>query len=314
MKSDQPLLKVQAIAQTQGLVISEKQCREAGFRQSRIMRLVDRGLWRRLLPGVYFTSNGDLQWFSRLHAALLYAGDGAAISHESAAFVHGMSLKIPKTITMTIPEPRRVAKQHGLRIQRRRTVPRAVGTPPIVTAAETLVDLFDTDLNMSDALGYLTSAIRKRVRPADVLNALSKRKRHKNRHLLRALLNDSTNGIESPLEYYFVRDVEEAHGLPCSRKQAPKNLGGRWIRSDCHYEQFHLRVELDGQIAHPGGRTNADTWRDNAVAIQENELTLRYRWHHVLITPCQTARQVGAALQKRGWRGTLKRCGEHCRV
>ncbi len=75
-----------------------------------------------------------------------------------------------------------------------------------------------------------------------------------------------------------------------------------------------MRCELDGELAHPGGRTDSDTWRDNAVLIERGDITLRYRWGHVALTPCATAAQVAAALRLRGWRGAPRACKPDCPV
>jgi len=306
------LNQVQALARSQSLVITEQQCLKLGFSQDRIYRMLRIGQWRRLLPGVYLTSNTTPELFARLYAALLYTGRAAAISHESAAFIHGFISTMPHTVSLIIPESRRVLPQRGLQIQRRRNFPQVQGTPSIVTPAETVVDLLDGKIEIDRALGYVTEAMRKNVRPQDVLRALGRRKRHSNRKLLKALLGVTEKGVESPLEFHFVRDVETAHGLPRSRKQVRTKIAARWVRSDCYYAEFQLRIELDGEIAHPGGRTDSDTWRDNAIAIQNFDLTLRYRWYHVAVTPCETAQQIASALRQRGWQGKAKRCGPEC--
>lgn len=75
-----------------------------------------------------------------------------------------------------------------------------------------------------------------------------------------------------------------------------------------------MRVELDGRLAHPFGRTDADVWRDNAVVLAHAELTLRYRWAHVAVAPCRTARQVAGALRAGGWRSRPARCSPACPV
>ncbi len=85
-----------------------------------------------------------------------------------------------------------------------------------------------------------------------------------------------------------------------------------WLRADCRYEGLRVRVELDGQLAHPGGRTDADTLRDNIVVISTDEITLRFRWRHVAVTPCAVAEQVVLALRSRGWTGTPRPCGRTC--
>lgn len=74
-------------------------------------------------------------------------------------------------------------------------------------------------------------------------------------------------------------------------------LDGAWVRADRVYPAHALRVELDGALAHPRGRTDRDTWRDNAVTIELEQRTLRYRWAHVRLTPCLTAVQVAAGLR-----------------
>lgn len=89
-------------------------------------------------------------------------------------------------------------------------------------------------------------------------------------------------------------------------------LDGRWVRADRVFDGLGVRVELDGQLAHPHGSTDRDVWRDNAVLVERAELTLRYRWTHVTSSPCATAAQLATALHARGWRGTLRRCGPAC--
>lgn len=86
------------------------------------------------------------------------------------------------------------------------------------------------------------------------------------------------------------------------------------MRADCVYRGRGVRVELDGGLGHPGGRTDKDTWRDNAVGMEHLELTLRYRWAHVAGRPCDTAAQVATALRSRGWAGTPTPCGPNCPV
>src|SRR5690625_899237 len=128
-KTNQAWAQVQAVSQSQGLVISARQCALAGFGIKRVSRFLERGEWKRLLPGIYFTSNGTLSWAGRLHAALLYTGEGSVVSHEAAGFSYGFVDRPPRKITVSIPAKRRVQKQDGLVIYRRRDVPASTGSP-----------------------------------------------------------------------------------------------------------------------------------------------------------------------------------------
>ena len=86
------------------------------------------------------------------------------------------------------------------------------------------------------------------------------------------------------------------------------------IRSDARYPEYGVRVELDGELAHPGRATSADLYRDNDVLIDTGERTFRYRWTHVAGTPCRTASQLGRALRQGGWEGSVRVCGPGCSV
>src|SRR5699024_4662425 len=121
-----------------------------------------------------------------------------------------------------------------------------------------------------------------RQTPGDTIReALARRARIRHRALVTDVLAAVADGVESPLEHRYHRDVGAAHGLPRAELQVRERLAGGWIRADCRYRRYRLRVEVDGRLAHPGGRTDADTWRDNAALLATEEITLRYRWRHV---------------------------------
>ncbi|WP_255491690.1 hypothetical protein [Actinotalea sp. JY-7876] len=181
-------------------------------------------------------------------------------------------------------------------------------------AGETVVDLVADARTEDDAMARVCDAVRAGTHPDEVLAALDRRGRSARSALLRDLLCEVGDGVESPLERRYRRDVERRHGLPKACLQVRHRLDGSWVRADVVYEKYALRVELDGRLAHPGGRTDADTWRDNAVLLERAELTLRYRWAHVAVTPCRTTLQVEAGLRAGGWSGTARPCGPTCTV
>jgi len=220
----------------------------------------------------------------------------------------------PAVIEVSVPADRRVKPSTGLRVRLRRTMPAASGWLPTVVRPETVVDLVDSARSVDEAVARLCAGLADGTDPRRVAAAAAARPRLHQRSLLLELLADVAAGIESPLERRYHHDVERRHGLPRARLQVREVVGGRWIRADGVYDGFGARVELDGALAHPGGRTDADTWRDNAVVLERGELTLRYRWRHVVTSPCEVADQVAAALTRGGWRGAPHPCGEQCRL
>lgn len=301
-------LEVERLARQQSGVVATHQLLDLGVAGSWVDRRVREERWRRLHPGVLVVHTGPLTWRARTTAALLHAGPGAALSHASAAVEHRLRDRFPAVVEVVVPHERRVVTSGDVRVVRRRVMPPVGGALPTVDAAHTVVDLLDRVASTDDVVGLLTTAARAGVPPGRVLDVVGQRARVRERPLLVDLLTCVADGIESPLELRYQRDVERAHGLPQATLQQRHRLGGGWIRADRVYDGLGVRAELDGRLGHPGGRTDADTWRDNAVLLDRLELTLRYRWRHVVVTPCATAAQVVAALRARGWTGTPRRC------
>lgn len=307
-----PPAVVRELADPHAGVLTRARLRAAGADDAWITRQVAAGAWQSPYRGVLVTYSGPLPWPTRATAALAYAGPDAALSHRSAARLLGLATRDPYPIDVTIPESRRVTPAPGLVVHRRRRMPDVGGRPRRVLGPDTILDLVAGARSADDVVGWVSAALRAGARPEQVLGAARRRGPFSNRALLLEVLRDARVGIESPLERRYHHDVERRHGLPRAQLQVRDVVGGRWTRADCVYEGLGLRVELDGWLGHPGGRTDRDTWRDNAVLLERAELTLRYRWRHVVSTPCATAGQVALALAARGWTGRLLPCGPAC--
>ncbi len=285
-----------------------------GFGNDTIERRVSRGEWQRLYQGVMALQSGSLVWRQRARGALLYAGRDAALSHRSAAYVRDVLPSPGPQIHVTVPHRRTVLPQPGLVVHRRRQMPWAGGGLRAVDAEEAVICLAAETVGDDDLVGLVCDAVRGGARPDVLLRRAAQRGRLRNRRLLVDVLDAVDDGIESPLELRYRRDVERAHGLPRATAQKRERVSGRWIRADRVYDEFGVRVELDGQLAHPFGTTDEDVWRDNAVLLATADVTLRYRWRHVAVTPCDTAVQVAAALHARGLLVAPHACGPTCPV
>ncbi|GAA1629399.1 hypothetical protein [Georgenia ruanii] len=300
------------LAKAQDAVVSRAQLLGLGATTDWISRQVESKRWQRLFPGVYLTHTGQPRWSSRARAALLYAGRGAALSHASAAFRHKIVDSPGRVIQVIVPHGRRLRHQRGLKIRYRRRMPAVWGRLPTVGPIDTVLDLADLrETPADDVVGLVCRAAQRNIDIEQIRMALNRRGRIRHRRLLTELLAAVEEGVESPLEYRYHR-IERSHGLPRSQLQVREVLDGLWLRADCRYRRYHVRVELDGKLAHPLGRTDADVWRDNSVGILASDLTLRYRWRHVAITPCHVARQVALALRSRGWTGAPHPCSPSC--
>ena len=314
---------LRALLDRQDSAATTAQLMRLGANRPWIDRRVASGMWQRPHRGVVITYSGPPTWRARFRAALLYAGPEAVLSHEATGFLHGFRTAPPATVTVTVPAGLRATDSPGLTIVRSRRLPNSRpssgGVPPgartfaRTSFAETALDLASRAVDADGVVAALSEAVRGRTPPAEIAAALAARPNQPNRRLLLDMLTEVAEGVESPLELRY-RRLARRHGLPPAVLQVRHRLEGRRVRADCVYRGRGVRVELDGGLGHPGGRTDKDTWRDNAVGIEHLELTLRYRWAHVAGRPCDTAAQVATALRSRGWAGAPRPCGPHCPV
>src|SRR6266581_1745044 len=79
------------LASRQSGVVSRSQALRAGFTPGMIKFRVSSDRWRQVYPGIYTTFNGGPGHGTRLWAAVLSAGSGAVLSHETAAELHQLA-------------------------------------------------------------------------------------------------------------------------------------------------------------------------------------------------------------------------------
>ena len=306
---------LRGIADHQRGVITRRQAQEAGLSRDVILSRVDRGRWQRLHTGVYVTFSGPVGRQPALWAAVLRAGEGAALSYQTAAELDRLTDKPASMIHITIPSSRKVMPIQGAVLHAKRDAAHAIHPtrlPPRLRVEETVFDLADTCDDPMDAIGWITSALGRKLTTQDRLReTLSRRARLRWRSDLTIVLSPDLAGVHSVLEFRYVRDVETPHGLPKATRQARASRAGVSEYRDVLYDEFAVAVELDGRVAHPGDTRWLDIQRDNAAATG-GLITLRYGYREVTMTPCLVARQVAEVLRLRGWRGSARPCSAKC--
>jgi hypothetical protein len=306
-------------ARFQAGVVTRQQALRSGMSRSAIMSKVKCGRWPQIYLGVYATFTGPMGRDAQLWAAVLYAGKGAQLSHETAAELNGLTERRSSLIHLTIPASRRVRQARGIVIHRSAHIdldarfPR--GVLPRTLVEETITDLVSAANSLDEACGWITAAFGRRLTGEGPLRmTMGTRKKLRWRGELDELIAAGAGGAHSVLEFRYDRDVERAHGLPRASRQVPftKPDGSRGFRDRC-YEKYGLVVELDGKLAHPAERRGHDRRRDNDAAAGGGT-TLRYDWDDVTRHGCATAAQVARSLAKRGWTGRLRPCSPPCRA
>jgi len=298
--------------------VTRRQALGAGMSDGAVTARLRFGRWQRIHQGVYATFTGPIERDARLWAAVLAAGPGALLSHETAAEINRITDRPSPFIHVSIPATRRATAPDGVKIHLSGNLARgwrfARGIPPHTFAEETVIDLVHAAANLEDVIAYVTGGFgKKRLSQGRLTEVAAARKKLRWRGDLDEIIAAAAGGAHSVIEYRYDRDVEQAHGLPSAAKQVKykKPDGSRGYR-DRYYAQYRLIVELDGKQYHGPEHRGRDQDRDNDAAATAGAATLRYGWEDVTRRKCESARQVHAALAKRGYKVPLKPCSSAC--
>ncbi len=315
-------------------IITTKQMHAFGVNKDSIGHCVENGQWLRVFRGVISVTNGPLTREMHLSAALLYAGRGALLSHTTAAEEWGWVRPGPGPVHVTVPygcsatsrpPTMRHAKRNvtsesnaqihpGVIVHRSRAISHiGVETNPARTSiADTVLDLVVAESTSRQATITLVSAMSSGGVNVEAM-ARKVQVRRPMRYL-KPILHTLTlmrDGVHSALEHRYALDVEQAHGLPAARRQAPVFVDGRQLFEDVRYATCDLIVRLDGQAFHSAKqRRFRDRRRDNAAELR-NLPRLMYGWHEVTEDPCGVYREVREVLVREGWNDSSHPC-EQC--
>ncbi len=304
------------LAEHQGGVVGRAQLAALGVPRAYVRSELRGRRWQRIHRRTYVTFTGPLPFETRVWSGVVYAGRGAVASHGTAAFLVGLSDRAPDVVDITVAHGRRVGSRPGLRIRQSRRLEltrHPTRLPPQTRVEETVLDLTDAARSEVSVIDVVLRACQRRLTTAARLTLRARgRKRLKWRRLVRELICEVRDGVQSALERRYFRDVERAHGLPRGCRNKGEGPRGRRRYRDVRYRRWRLVVELDGRAAHPDEWQEADDIRDNELVDDEDVRTLRYGWMPVTTRPCETASQVARKLASRGWKGRPVSCGPTC--
>ena len=266
-----------ALATRQHGVVALAQLRELGLGDSAVSKRVATGRLHRVYRGVYAVGHPALSREGSWRAAVLMAGEGAALSHLSAALLWRVWRGGAKWIDVAAPHRRR--SRAGVRIHECRHLhPRDLTYwrgIPVTTVARTLVDLTDELDEHRLANVIHEAAFRKRFDLAATRAAMVRANGRHNLALLHAALDAhaaGSAGTRSDLEDRFLALVRTA-GLPKPLVNVHVPTAERLIEVDFHWPDLKLCVEIDGP-----GHTRPRTKRED----ERRDAALRDAGHEVL--------------------------------
>lgn len=273
---DTPDARVSQIASRQHGVVGYRQLTEAGIDKSAILRRVGAGRLHRLFRGVYAVGHRGLSNHGRWMAAVMACGEGAALSHRSAAEHWGMLRVVAGPVHVSVPRTTGLTRRTGLVVHRSASLPRQATTirqgVAVTTAARTI-----SDLKRTSAPEEVRVALRRAV-------------------FARLPIGEhagSFDGTESELERRFL--------ALCRRGRLPEPEVNAWVdrfKVDFLWRAQRVIVETDGYRAHAGSQAfEDDHTRDNELMALDYEV-LRFTYARVMEAPAEVIALVRRKLRR----------------
>ena len=248
------------IAAGQHGLITTPQLKAAGVRSPTLSRWVGEARLHRVHRGVYLVGRPGLTQHGRWLAAVLAGGEGALLSHLSAAALHRLLERDPLTIDVTVASnrrPRDGIRLHTPSLQPARGERATVDGIPVTSQARTFLDLASMLSRRT-----LTDALRAGQRHGDLeplalLPSLRPSRGRAGIALAREVLSayvPAPRPVRSGLEQeYWELCIE--HGPPLPLVNVPVAS----YEADFVWPGLALIVETDGDAWH---RTDVDRIRD----------------------------------------------------
>jgi very-short-patch-repair endonuclease len=287
-------LRIAALASAQHGVVSRAQLRLLGPSQDTIDRRVRGGRLHAVHRGVYAVGHPVLTTDGRWMAAVLAAGEGAVLSHASAAAAWDLRPVGAGAIHITVPGDPGRRRRAGIRLHRSTTLAPEDRTTlrgiPITTPVRTIIDLAATlkgrpleqALDRAEQLGLVDFA--------DLARRLAAHPTRPGAPSLRALLSLYTAGsfvTRSEMENRFLQLCDN-HRLP--RPEVNTHIEGDEV--DFAWRDARLIVEVDGYRYHRSPSAFEDDRERDVILTVAGWQVLRFTWAKITGQPAWVAAAI----------------------
>jgi hypothetical protein len=251
----------------------------------------------RLIPdfaGVYGVGHLSKDPVDRAFGAVLACGDGAVLSHQSAATLWGIYRHWRRPLHVTAPSGH---CRKGIVVHRAKLHPRdrtrQLGLP-VTSPARTLLDNAPRLTEKA-----LTRAVNDLLRQgflnrSDLVELLIRCCRHPGARLLRPFAHSTRGPTRSEFEDAF-HAFTERFDLP----DALVNTHLHGFEVDAYFPEEGLVVELDGWDFHSSQLSFRSDREQDAALLERGIVTVRITWDRLIDTPGREARRLRAILEQR---------------
>lgn len=266
------------LVEQQDGVLARRQALRSGLTEDAWQWQLDRRAWSAVLPGVAVCHSGEPTDRQLAWAAVLYAGEGAALSADAALVDLGMRLPAPDVLHVAIPERRIVVAQTFAGTEREaRVQPHRVRDLedlrhparllPVVRATAAVLHAAAWAASDRAAEWRIAAAVQQRaVRVEDLRSALDDLPKLKRRALVRSVLDDVQFGAHARSELDFLALLRRnLLPLPDELQVRPRTEEVRYL--DAVWKRQRVAAEIDGAHHVEVGAWDADVLRANSVVV-----------------------------------------------
>ena len=289
---------MEELARGQHGVVGREQLLRLGMGRRAIGRRLEQQRLHEVHRGVYMLGVRRISRKGRWTAAVLACGEGALLSHRSAARLWGLLSPASEKVGVTRPGKRvsrdGIVSHRGFVLDDERT---AVDGIPVTSPFRTIFDLAAVAPMREVERAFHEAEVRQLTDRVSLPALLERHPGRRGTRNLRALLG-------SPEPIGFTRnDFEEAflalvdaHGIHRPRMNADLSVRGRFFQVDALWERERVAVELDSRSVHgTKKRFESDRQRDRILAV-EGWKTFHITWLALQQEPDEIVADLRAAL------------------
>jgi very-short-patch-repair endonuclease/Arc/MetJ family transcription regulator len=297
-----------AIAARQHGVITLRQLVGLGLSRRAVRWRLSSGRLHQIHRGVYAVGRPDLPIKGRWMAAVLACAEGAVLSHQSAATLHGLLNARGGLINVTVPRRTPIARR-GIRVHRSTCLAPAdcmmVDRIPCTSVPATLLALAATSPKNVLESACNQAEIEQVLDMRAIGELLERRPAHPGTSRLRGALAIDDLGLDrtkSKLEKRFLR-LSREFGLPRPRINEWIAIPGEEMQFDFVWQRERVVVEVDGWETHRTRKAFRDDRRRDQLLRLAGWDVVRFTSRDVDDEPDHVDSVVRATLERGGASG-----------
>lgn len=302
LPSEDPAPTWDELLESQSLVLERAQAARGGLTEAAFDWRLRRGTWQTVLPGVAVAHSGEVAFAQKVQAAVLYGGDGAAVSGDALIYLTKPKGEEPAKIDVAVAASCQVAP-YGFfvphRCSRLADLTHPVRTPRQVRIAPAVLHAAAWAPTDRAAEWRVAAAVQRRLVTVPQLRAaLTDLPRLRRRRGIRLVLDDVELGAHARTELDFLAFLRRNDlPLPDRLQRKVRASGVRYL--DAWWEAQRVVAEVDGAHHMEVGQWDEDGLRSNAIVLAARDdrvLLLRVTAGNMRHKEPELAAQFRAAL------------------